>query len=60
MLAPPVMVTVFRLAGTQLAFAPEFEAPNIYPKWVLALSSFLAPAKGRVILVSSVQPSNAL
>ena len=62
MLVPPVITTVFKLAGTYFAF-PEFpvaeEAPKIYPKCVLLVPFFVAPTKGIVMLVSPVQPENA-
>ena len=47
MLAPPVMVTVFRLAGTQLAFAPEFEAPEYISEVGVGVIVLLGSGKGQ-------------
>ena len=52
-LVPPVIITVFNDEGTY------DKAPNIYPKCVLLVPSFVAPTKGIVILSRLVQPSNA-
>ena len=55
MLDPPVITTVLKDLGTQDESLP----PKIYPKWVFDVPSLLAPIKGKVMLISLEQPSNA-
>ena len=59
MLVPPVITTDFNDDGTYDELSLYDEAPNIYPKCVSLVPSFVAPTNGIVILSRLSQPLNA-